>query len=44
LIREIKFLATLDDTQAYGKRLVKYVKAMFKTIHRQKKLTAIGFK
>jgi hypothetical protein len=44
LIREIKFLATLDDTQAYGKRLLKYVKAMFRTIHRQKELTAIGFK
>jgi hypothetical protein len=44
LIREIKFLATLDDTKLYGKRLLKYVKAMFKTIHRQDKLTAIGFK
>jgi hypothetical protein len=44
LIREIKFLATLDDTKAYGKRLLKYVKAMFKTIHRQAELTEIGFK
>jgi transposase len=44
LIREIKFLATLDDTKAYGKRLLKYVKAMFATIHRQDKLTEIGFK
>jgi transposase len=44
LIREIKFLATLDDTKAYGKRLLKYVKAMFKTIHRQKELTEVGFK
>jgi transposase len=44
LIREIKFLATLDDTKAYGKRLLKYVKAMFKTIHRQDELTEIGFK
>ena len=26
LIREIKFLATLSDTKAYGKRLLKYVK------------------
>jgi transposase len=44
LIREIRFLATLDDTQAYGKRLLKYVKAMFETIHRQGELTEIGFK
>jgi len=44
LIREIKFLATLDDTQVYGKRLLKYVKQMFATIHRQDKLTEIGFK
>jgi transposase len=44
LIREIKFLTTLDDTQAYGKRLLKYVKAMFKTIHRQDELTEVGFK
>jgi len=44
LIREIKFLATLDDTKAYGKRLLKYVKQMFATIHRQGELTEIGFK
>jgi transposase len=44
LIREIKFLATLDDTRAYGKRLLKYVKEMFATIHRQDELTEIGFK
>jgi transposase len=44
LIREIKFLATLDDTKAYGKRLLKYVKAMFADIHRQEDLTEIGFK
>jgi len=45
LIREIKFLATLDDTKAYGKRLLrKYVKAMFETIHRQHELTEVGFK
>jgi transposase len=44
LIREIKFLATLDDTKAYGKRLLKYVKAMFATIHRQEELTEVGFK
>jgi len=44
LIREIKFLATLDDTKAYGKRLLKYVKKMFATIHRQGELTEIGFK
>ena len=44
LIREIKFLATLDDTKAYGKRLLKYVKAMFATIHRQDELTELGFK
>jgi len=44
LIREIKFLATLDDTRAYGKRLLKYVKAMFATIHRQDELTEVGFK
>jgi transposase len=44
LIREIKFLTTLDDTKAYGKRLLKYVKAMFQTIHRQNELTEIGFK
>ena len=44
LIREIKFLATLNDTKAYGKRLLKYVKAMFATIHRQSELTDIGFK
>jgi hypothetical protein len=44
LIREIKFLATLDDTKAYGKRLLKYVKRMFATIHRQSELTEIGFK
>ena len=44
LIREIKFLATLDDTKAYGKRLLKYVKAMFATIHRQDELTEKGFK
>ena len=44
LIREIKFLATLDDTKAYGKRLLKYVKQMFATIHRQDELTEIGFK
>src|SRR5215469_1535084 len=44
LIREIKFLMTLDDTKAYGKRLLKYVKAMFATIHRQDSLTEIGFK
>jgi transposase len=44
LIREIKFLATLDDTKTYGKRLLRYVKAMFATIHRQDELTEIGFK
>jgi transposase len=44
LIREIKFLATLADTKAYGKRLLKYVKAMFADIHRQDELTEIGFK
>ena len=44
LIREIKFLATLDDTKVYGKRLLKYVKKMFATIHRQSELTEIGFK
>ena len=44
LIREIKFLATLDGTRAYGKRLLKYVKAMFATIHRQGELSEIGFK
>jgi len=44
LIREIKFLATLDDTKVYGKRLLKYVKRMFATIHRQDTLTEIGFK
>ena len=44
LIREIKFLATLNGTQAYGKRLLKYVKEMFATIHRQDKLTERGFK
>jgi len=44
LIREIKFLATLNATKAYGKRLLKYVKAMFATIHRQDKLTEVGFK
>jgi len=43
-IREIKFLATLDDTKAYGKRLLKYVEQMFETIHRQDELTEIGFK
>ena len=42
LIREIKFLATLDDTKAYGKRLLKYVKAMFATIHRQDKRRQIA--
>jgi transposase len=44
LIREIKFLATLDDTKVYGKCLLKYVKKMFATIHRQSELTEIGFK
>jgi hypothetical protein len=44
VIREIKFLATLDDTKAYGKRLLRYVKKMFETIHRQDKLTEMGFK
>ena len=44
MIREIKFLATLDGTRAYGKRLLKYVKEMFATIHRQDTLTEIGFK
>ena len=44
LIREIKFLASLDGTRAYGKRLLKYVKAMFDTIHRQDELTERGFK
>ena len=44
LIREIKFLTTLSDTKAYGKRLLKYVKAMFATIHRQSELTELGFK
>ncbi len=44
LIREIKFLATLDETKTYGKRLLKYVKKMFKTIHRQAELTETGFK
>jgi transposase len=44
LIREIKFLATLDDTKTYGNRLLKYVKAMFADIHRQDELTEIGFK
>jgi transposase len=44
LIREIKFLATLDATKAYGKRLLKHVKAMFATIHRQDELTELGFK
>ena len=44
LIREIKFLATLDDTKAYGKRLLKHVKKMFKTIHSQDELTADEFK
>jgi len=44
LIREIKFLMTLDDTKAYGKRLLKYVKRMFADIHRQAELTEIGFK
>ena len=44
LIREIKFLATLDNTKTYGKRLLKYVKRMFATIHRQDELTEIGFK
>jgi len=44
LIREIKFLMTLDDTKAYGKRLLKHVKAMFADIHRQDELTEIGFK
>ena len=39
LIREIKFLATLDGTRVYGKRLLKYVKAMFATIDRQDELT-----
>ena len=44
LIRAIKFLATLDDTKAYGKRLLKHVKKMFKTIHSQDELTADEFK
>jgi transposase len=44
LIREIKFLMTLDDTKVYGKRLLKYVKAMFSDIHRQDELTEVGFK
>ena len=44
LIREIKFLATLDGTRAYGKRLLKYVQEMFATIHRQGELTERGFK
>ena len=44
LIREIKFLTTLDDTRAYGKRLLKYVQEMFAAIHRQDTLTEIGFK
>ena len=43
LIREIKFLATLDGTKAYGKRLLKYVKAMFADIHRQAELTEVEF-
>ena len=43
LIREIKFLATLADTKAYGKRLLKYVKAMFADIHRQDELTEVEF-
>ena len=43
LIREIKFLATLSDTKAYGKRLLKYVKAMFADIHRQDELTEVEF-
>jgi transposase len=44
LIREIKFLATLDVTKAYGKRLLKYVKKMFATIHTQDELTEAEFK
>jgi len=43
LIREIKFLATLDDTRAYGKRLLKYVKEMFSDIHRQDEVTEVEF-
>jgi len=44
LIREIKFLATLADTKAYGKRLLKQVKKMFKTIYSQEELTVDEFK
>jgi len=44
LIREIKFLATLDDTQAYGKRLLKHVKKMFATIHSHDDLMEDEFK
>ncbi|MCL2118760.1 MAG: hypothetical protein FWH27_10080, partial [Planctomycetaceae bacterium] len=34
----------ISNTKTYGKRLLKYVKAMFATIHRQSELTEIGFK
>lgn len=44
LIREIRFLAKLVDTKVYGKRLLKYVKKKFETIHRQDELTKLGFK
>lgn len=44
LIREIKFLTTLSDTKTYGKRLLKYVKRMFKTIHSQSELSQREFR
>ena len=43
LIRDIKFLTGLPDadTKAYGKKLLKRVKSMFKVIHEHENMTAL---
>jgi hypothetical protein len=43
LVREIRFLATLSDTQKYGNRLLKHAKGMFETLRRQDEMTEIEF-
>jgi transposase len=41
LIRDVKYLTTLSDkpTQAYGQRLLKTIREMFRTLHRRDELT-----
>ncbi len=46
LIRDIKFLTTVQDTEtkAYGKRLLKQIKNMFKLIHESDQMSQIELK